>query len=103
DFGDMVRTCCSNLAEDDPNINKMVFKREIFDTLLVNYSQGFTHSLSEIEKESLQLGARLLPFIIGSRFLTDYLNGDRYFNTTRENQNLDRAKNQFRLFELTSV
>ena len=31
------------------------------------------------------------------RFLTDYLSGDTYFRTSREGQNLDRARNQFKL------
>lgn len=33
----------------------------------------------------------------GVRFLTDYLDGDRYFATHREGQNLDRARTQFKL------
>jgi hypothetical protein len=33
----------------------------------------------------------------GMRFLTDYLSGDTYFKTSRERQNLDRARNQFKL------
>ena len=33
----------------------------------------------------------------GMRFLTDYLSGDTYFKTSREGQNLDRARNQFKL------
>ena len=33
------------------------------------------------------------------RFLADYLNGDRYFHTRREGQNLDRARTQLRLVE----
>jgi hypothetical protein len=28
------------------------------------------------------------------RFLTDHLDGDRYFRVHRENQNLDRARTQ---------
>jgi len=31
------------------------------------------------------------------RFLTDYLSGDTYFRTHRPGQNLDRARNQFKL------
>ena len=38
-------------------------------------------------------------FIIGLRFLTDYLNGDIYFKTKYPEHNLDRAKNQFKLIE----
>ena len=33
----------------------------------------------------------------GVRFLTDYLDGDHYFATHREGQNLDRARTQFKL------
>ena len=33
------------------------------------------------------------------RFLTDYLEGDTYFRTHREKQNLDRAHTQFRLVD----
>ena len=29
--------------------------------------------------------------------MTDYLNGDTYFKIHRENHNLDRARNQFKL------
>ena len=33
----------------------------------------------------------------GMRFLTDYLSGDTYFHTTRDGQNLDRCRTQFKL------
>ena len=33
----------------------------------------------------------------GMRFLTDYLVGDEYFHISREGQNLDRARTQFKL------
>lgn len=33
----------------------------------------------------------------GIRFLTDYLNGDKYFSTEYPEHNLDRAHTQFRL------
>ncbi len=100
DFGDMVRSCCGNLAEDDTNVRAMTFNITIFKALITSYLQGFSIPLTTLEKKSLLLGARLLPFIIGSRFLTDHLNGDQYFNIVRENQNLDRAKNQFHLYRL---
>ena len=35
----------------------------------------------------------------GVRFLTDFLEGDRYFSVSRENHNLDRARTQFKLVE----
>jgi hypothetical protein len=38
-----------------------------------------------------------MTYECGTRFLTDYLNGDTYFKTSRANHNLDRARNQFKL------
>ncbi|GAA0814164.1 aminoglycoside phosphotransferase family protein [Colwellia asteriadis] len=100
DFGDMVRTCCSNLAEDDTSTEEMVFKYDIFEALITNYKEAFGDTLTPLEKQSLIIGAKLLPFIIGVRFLTDHLEGDHYFHVDRENHNLDRVKSQFQLFKL---
>ena len=100
DFGDMVRTCCGNLAEDDTSTDKMVFKFDIFEALIKNYQNAFDDKMTALEKDSLIVGAKLLPFIIGTRFLTDHLNGDKYFQVSRENHNLDRATNQLQLFTL---
>ena len=102
DFGDMVRTCCSNLAEDDTSTETMVFKYDIFDALITNYLAALGDTITPLEKESLIVGAKLLPFIIGVRFLTDHLEGDHYFHVDHQNHNLDRAKSQFQLFKLVT-
>lgn len=102
DFGDMVRTCCSNLAEDDTATDKMVLKLDIFEALIVNYQKAFGDKMTLLERESLIVGAKLLPFIIGTRFLTDHLNGDKYFQVSRENHNLDRAISQIQLYTLVT-
>ena len=100
DFGDMVRTCCSNLAEDDTSIDEMAIKLDIFEALIQSYQNAFGDKMTALEKDSLIVGAKLLPFIIGTRFLTDYLNGDSYFQVSREKHNLDRTISQFQLFTL---
>ena len=38
-----------------------------------------------------------MTFECGIRFLTDYLEGDVYFRTTRPEHNIERARNQFKL------
>lgn len=100
DFGDMVRTCCSNLPEDGKNIEDMEVSLDIFNALLQAYIEGFGDNITELEKKSLITGAQLLPFMIGVRFLTDYIDGDNYFNTQYDVHNLVRAKNQFQLYSL---
>ena len=102
DFGDMVRTTCSTLAEDATDIENMSIKEDIYQTLLASYSKALNKSISAIEIESLPLGAKLFPFLMAIRFLTDYLNSDIYFQTKYAQHNFDRAVNQFTLFKLMS-
>ncbi|MCO4798621.1 MAG: aminoglycoside phosphotransferase family protein [Colwelliaceae bacterium] len=100
DFGDMVRTCCSNLAEDATDLENMHIRMDIFESLAKAYTKSFNGKISELEQESLIIGAQLLPFMIGIRFLTDYIDGDNYFHTNHDLHNLERAQNQLHLFKL---
>ena len=45
----------------------------------------------------LPMGAVLMTFECGVRFLPDYLEGDHYFKVHREGHNLDRCRTQFKL------
>lgn len=102
DFGDMVRTCCSNLPEDGTDIATMKVRFDIFKGLADGYQSSFKTPITQVEQQSLVIGAQLLPFMIGVRFLTDYLNGDVYFHVQHEVHNLDRAINQLHLYRLLS-
>ncbi|MFT5757870.1 MAG: hypothetical protein ACI9LM_002607 [Alteromonadaceae bacterium] len=100
DFGDMVRTCCSNLPEDGKNIEDMSVRMDIFAALIKAYITSFGDKITSIEQESLIVGAQLLPFMIGVRFLTDYLDGDNYFHVEHNIHNLERTRNQLQLYKL---
>lgn len=102
DFGDMVRTCCSNLPEDGIALEQMTIRLDIFHALAKGYVSTLKEHMSKIEKSSLIIGALLIPFMMAIRFLTDYLDGDNYFHIKHQEHNLERAKNQMRLFELLS-
>ena len=49
------------------------------------------------EADNLALGAIMMTYECGIRFLADHLNGDTYFRIKREGHNLDRARTQFKL------
>jgi choline kinase len=100
DFGDMVRTCCSNLAEDAIDLENMHIRTDIFAALAKGYIQSIGEELTDLERRSLILGAQLLPFICGVRFLTDYLNGDVYFSIKHQQHNQQRAANQLHFYAL---
>ena len=97
DFGDSIRTICSTATEDETDLEKVQFNR----TYYLVYYQAFTQELEGIlnpkEIELLPLAPPTITFIMGLRFLTDYLNGDVYYKTKYPNHNLDRAANQLTL------
>ena len=45
----------------------------------------------------LPMGAKVMTFECGMRFLMDHLQGDTYFKIHQENHNLDRCRTQFKL------
>ena len=47
--------------------------------------------------DNLAFSCRLLTLECGIRFLTDYLEGDVYFKTHYDKQNVYRCKTQFKL------
>lgn len=100
DFGDLVRTCCPNIDENNTDLHSMTIRMDIFKAIARGYLTAFNNNLSKHEKESLVVGSQLIPFMLGIRFLTDHINGNIYFQTEYTKQNLDRAKNQFHLFAL---
>ncbi|GLX77826.1 aminoglycoside phosphotransferase [Thalassotalea insulae] len=100
DFGDMVRTCCCNLPEDGTDLAKMTVRLDIFTALAQGYVDSLAGTMNSLEQQSLITGAQLLPFMIGIRFLTDFIEGDHYFHTAHPLHNLQRAKNQLHFFKL---
>ena len=53
--------------------------------------------MTENEIKALPMGAKMMTLECGMRFLADYLEGDVYFKTSREDHNLDRCRTQFAL------
>ncbi|MBE6369312.1 MAG: aminoglycoside phosphotransferase family protein [Lentisphaerae bacterium] len=99
DFGDMVRTGTSPAPEDETDLSKVYMRFDMFEALLRGYLDKAGHFLNDVEKELLPFSGKLMAMVIGIRFLTDFLDGDNYFKTSRVNHNLDRARSQFKLVE----
>ncbi|MCQ8879533.1 aminoglycoside phosphotransferase family protein [Pseudoalteromonas shioyasakiensis] len=98
DFGDMVRTFCSPEEEDSTNLENVGVREEIFAALVKGYVEPLKDLITEQEKQSFWLGTKVMTFMIGLRFLTDYLDGDNYFAIKHAEHNLERAQNQFALY-----
>lgn len=97
DYGDSIRFGANTAAEDEPDAGKAGLSLPLFDIYTKGYMEGCQGSLTESEVDMLPMGAKLMTFECGVRFLTDYLQGDTYFKVARENHNLDRCRTQFAL------
>ena len=69
----------------------------MFEAFAKGFIEGLEGSLTESEIRALPMGALILTYETGIRFLSDYLDGDVYFRVAHPNHNLDRARNQFKL------
>lgn len=99
DFGDSIRFGANTAAEDEPDASLAGLSLPLFDIYTKGYLDGCNGSLTKEEVRMLPMGAKLMTYECGMRFLTDYLQGDIYFKTTRENHNLERCHTQFALVE----
>jgi len=92
DIGDCLRSCCRHPATN-------AFDLEICAAILEHYLAEAKAFFSASEYDYLYPAIQLIPFELGLRFYTDYLEGNRYFKVTGPEQNLQRASRQFRLCE----
>lgn len=99
DFGDMVRTVCSGVSDDEKNLNKVEFLPYMYEACKDGYisvSEGF---ISDDELLWLDKSAEIMTYMMGVKFLIDYLNGDRYYKTKYKKQNYDRLCCQFKFLQ----
>lgn len=97
DFGDSIRFGASTAAEDEPDLSKVSFDMHLYEVYTKGFIEGCGGALTEKELEMLPMGAVMMTFECGMRFLTDYLEGDHYFKIHRNGHNLDRCRTQFKL------
>ncbi|MGO4920020.1 phosphotransferase enzyme family protein [Maribacter spongiicola] len=94
DFGDAIRTVVNNAPEDEQNHELINFDESLFKAFVDGLAANSSF-LTAADKDNLPLGAIFMPFIHGLRALTDYLNNNKYYKVTYENQNLDRCSSLF--------
>lgn len=99
DFGDSIRFGASTALEDEPDLSKVHFSKELFKVYADGFLEVLADYLSDAERHSLLWGAKLMTLEVGMRFLTDYLEGDVYFRTDedRPRHNLERCRTQLKL------
>ncbi|MBL8879981.1 MAG: phosphotransferase [Phycisphaerales bacterium] len=99
DFGDMLRSSATLAAEDEPDVSRVNLEVELFEAIIRGYLSMAGSFLLPIERAHLVTAGLVITFEQALRFLSDYLNGDRYYTVTRTDHNLHRARTQLALLE----
>lgn len=99
DFGDAIRSGASTAAEDEKDLSRVRLDMTLFEMYTKGFLKGCGDSLTQQELLLLPMGAKVMTYECGMRFLADYLENDIYFKTTYPEHNLDRARTQLKLVE----
>jgi Ser/Thr protein kinase RdoA (MazF antagonist) len=97
DVGDMMRTYLSPVSEEDQDFSKIIIREDFYRAIVQGYLTGMGDELTAAERKSFFYAGKFMIYMQALRFLTDYLNGDKYYATSYPTQNLVRAGNQLML------
>lgn len=97
DVGDALRTGANTATEEEIDLAKVNFDAKIYESFMKGYTEEAFSFMTAKEAEAIHLSLPLLLFEQACRFLADYLDNDRYYATSYEQQNLARTKTQIHL------
>lgn len=97
DFGDAIRTIAANALEDETNLSLVGLNIDLYKSFSTGFINELEGHLTKTELEYLPKAPRMMAFIMGIRFLADYLRGDTYYKVKSPEHNIQRARNQMAL------
>jgi len=97
DFGDAIRTASNTADEDSPDLSLVSMDLGIYEAYAKGYLTETRGTLNDTEIGYLAFAPKLLTYIMATRFLTDYLDGDKYYKIKYPEHNLQRNKVQIAL------
>ena len=103
DFGDFLRSAANTGQEDDENLDNVKFNFEIFKSFAKGYIESAKCFLTPLEIELLPYAVTLFPYMQAVRFLTDYINGDTYYQIKYPEHNYVRTLAQYKLYKETKA
>lgn len=97
DLGDMIRSMASAAGEN--HSAEPVIRKAFYEAIISGYTDVLGGILSSSERKYIHAAGLLMIYMQSLRFLTDYLNGDTYYQVNHEGENLERARNQLALLK----
>ena len=97
DFGDAIRFAANFVEEDCRDYEKAGVNMEVFRAFAEGFLSMTANTLTQKEIDTLALSCFCITVELATRFLADYLDGDKYFKTAYPDHNLVRARCQIAL------
>jgi Ser/Thr protein kinase RdoA (MazF antagonist) len=97
DVGDCVRSCCNRANGLEDPYPKAELDLDLARALMTGYADAAASLFDDKMAALLYPAIALIPLELAIRFLTDYLQGDRYFRVAHPRQNLTKARSQLAL------
>lgn len=99
DYGDFLRTAANTVAEDEQDMTKVSFRKDIYEAFTEGYLSATESFLTPLEREMLPWAVALFPYMQCVRFLWAYIDNNQYWKTDYPRHNFVRALNQFTLLK----
>jgi len=98
DIGDMIRSMVCSRDENSVE-GTLSVRKDFYEAILGGYLDVLGGQLSSSERKYIHSAGLLMIYMQALRFLTDYLNGDAYYQVAYPEQNFDRTLNQLTLLK----
>jgi len=97
DVGDMMRTYTCPVSEEEADLDKIIVRPKYIESIHAGYGSSMGEELTTFEQDHFLFAGEVLIYMQALRFLTDYLNQDKYYGSKYPGHNRVRAANQARL------
>ncbi len=99
DLGDMFRTYLSPANEEVQDLDQVTVRRDYFEAIVEGYLDRMKDHMSADELQNINYAGEFMIFMQALRFMTDFINNDKYYGISYELNNFARAQNQLRLLK----
>ncbi|WP_276501129.1 phosphotransferase enzyme family protein [Terrimonas pollutisoli] len=99
DVGDMMRTYLSPVSEEEIDFERIAVRDDFYKAIVRGYYSEMKNELTATEKKYFFYAGTFMIYMQALRFITDYLNDDKYYGAKYPRHNYVRAKNQLVLLE----
>ena len=97
DFGDAVRFAANFTEEDSEDTSKTGVDLNVFWAFADGFLSKTAKMLTKNEIDTLGISGFVLACELATRFLDDYITGDKYFKVKKDNHNIIRTRCQIAL------